>query len=238
MGWAALEEKRTYTGGESRVVRRSIVFELEGNSWKIVLSHFSAAVPNLELVGADLTRSLSEILESIEWGADSLQSMSGTATFVFTDIVDSTPLSLQLGEEAWHSVITAHFDASRSIVEDAGGSVVKTLGDGGMFVFDSGSAALRAAVRLQGAVTESSDPEMALRIGVHTGDVVETEDDYVGATVAKAARVATAANGGQILVSSTTAGLVNSSEFEFGEPTTVRLKGLEGTHQLQPLTWS
>lgn len=238
VGWAAYEEKRKYKGGQSRVIRRTIVFVLEDDSWKIVQSHFSVPVSNLELVGVDLTETLSEILESLEQESDALSGISGTATFVFSDIVDSTPLSLQLGEQAWHAAITAHFDSVREVVEDEGGSVVKTLGDGGMFVFDSGSAALRAAVGIQRVVAESSGPEMTVRVGVHTGDVIQTEDDYVGATVAKAARVTTAADGGQILVSAITAGMVNRSEFKFGDPITVELKGLSGTHQLQTLHWS
>lgn len=238
VGWAAYEEMRTYKGGEPRLIRRTMVFELEDNSWKVVQSHFSVPVPDLQLVGAELTEALSEILESLEQESDSLSGISGTATFVFTDIVDSTPLSLELGEQAWHAAITAHFESIEAVVESEGGSVVKTLGDGGMFVFDSGSAALRAAARIQRTVTESADPKMMVRVGVHTGDVVQTEDDYVGVTVAKAARVATAADGGQILVSTSTAGMVNSSEFEFGSPITVELKGLQGSHQLQPLHWS
>ena len=67
---------------------------------------------------------------------------------------------------------------------------------------------------------------------------MQTEDDYVGTTVAKAARVASAAEGGQILVSLTTAGLVNTSEFEFGPQITVELKGLDEAQQLQSLIWS
>ena len=104
-----------------------------------------------------------------------------------------------------------------------------------MFAFSSASAALNAARRIQEAMEQSGTE---IRIGAHTGDVVHDQDDYVGLTVAKAARVAAAAKGGQILVSSTTAGLVNDLEFEFGTPLTFELKGLDGTHQLQPLNWS
>lgn len=69
------------------------------------------------------------------------------------------------------------------------------------------------------------------------GDVVQGDDDYIGLTVNKAARVAAAAVGEQILVSSTTIDVVNSSDFEFGDPNTVELKGIEGNHILQPLNW-
>lgn len=239
VGWAVWDERRTYENGPSMSLRRTLVFELENGSWKIVHSHFSALAPSAELLGPDLNRTLSELLESIfADGRQMLGGLSGTATLVFTDIVDSTPLSLQLGAAAWNAAITAHFDSVRQAVEGEGGSVVKTLGDGGMFAFESGSAALRAAIRMQQIVSASSDPKMNMRVGVHTGDVVQTEDDYVGATVAIAARVAAAADGGQILVSSTTAGMVNPTDFHFDTPITVELKGLEGTHQLRPLAWS
>ncbi len=77
-----------------------------------------------------------------------------------------------------------------------------------------------------------------MRAGVHTGDVVQGSNDYIGLTVNKAARVAAAAEGEQILVSSTTAEVVNHSEIELGEPFTAELKGLEGTHTLFPLIWA
>jgi class 3 adenylate cyclase len=249
VGWAAVEERRTYPTGRRSVFRLTLVFELESGSWKVVHSHFSAPVPNLETVGVDLPRSLSDLdlprslsdlVDSIEDGSDLSPTLglSGTATLMFTDIVDSTPLSISLGETAWFELISEHFDTLRKIAESEGGSVVKTMGDGGMYAFASGSSALKAATRMQRAVTEGSGPGLQVRIGVHTGDVIHTDDDIRGSTVAKAARVAAAAAGRQILVSSTTAGLMNSSEFEFGTPATVELKGLAGTHQLQPLNWS
>lgn len=197
-------------------------------------------MPNLELSGIELTRTLADLVDSIDAGAELSRAtgLSGTATLMFTDIVDSTPLSLSLGEAVWADTINSHFDALQKVVESEGGSLVKTLGDGGMYAFESGSAALKAAKRIQQAVSASSDPQLQVRVGVHTGDVIRTEADYVGATVSKAARVAAAAVGGQIMVSSTTAGMVTATEFEFGTPITVELKGLEGTHQLQPLIWS
>lgn len=240
VGWAALEEKRTFPSGGTSVFRWTLVFVLEAGSWKIVQHHFSAPVPNLQTAGIELTRTLSDLVDSldVEPGLSTASGLSGTVTLMFTDIVDSTPMSMSLGETAWLDAINAHLDTLRRIVEAEGGSVVKTLGDGGMYAFTSGSSALNAATRIQESVTRSADPELQVRIGVHTGDVMQTDGDYLGSTVAKAARVAAAAEGGQILVSSTTAGLVSASEFEFGSPITVELKGLDGTHQLQPLAWS
>jgi len=240
VGWAAVEERRTSARG-SVLFRLTLVFRIEAGSWKIVQSHLSAPVPNMELAGVELTRTLSDLLTSID--AESELSLlagqsSGTSTFVFTDIVDSTPLSQSMTDRAFTDLINDHLDTLRTVVVEEGGSVVKTLGDGGMYAFESGSSALKAAIRIQQAVTTASESRLQVRIGVHTGDVIRTEGDYLGLTVNKAARVAAAAEGGQVLVSSTTAGLVNSSEFEFGPPMTVELKGIEGTHQLQPLNWT
>jgi class 3 adenylate cyclase len=187
-----------------------------------------------------LTKTLSDLLSSIDGAAGSsvLQSKSlGTATFVFTDIVDSTALSQSIGDQKWSELIGNHFKTVEEIVENGGGSVVKTLGDGGMFAFPSGTAALLAAIQTQHAVTSSTEHRLSLRVGVHTGDVVQEQNDYIGLTVNKAARVAAAAEGDQILVSSTTADIVNHSEIEFGDPITVELKGITGTHTLLPLNW-
>lgn len=213
------------------------------DGWRIAQLHTSIA-PHQQGEGRSfpvkLTKTLSDLLTSIDTSAGSsvLESKAlDTATIIFTDIVDSTALSQSMGDEMWSEVIGAHFKTVGEIVEGEGGSVVKTLGDGGMFVFPSGTAALLAAIQTQRTVTSSVEHRLNLRVGVHTGDVVQGQNDYIGLTVNKAARVAAAAKGDQILVSSTTADIVNHSEIEFGEPMTVQLKGLAGTHTLLPLNW-
>lgn len=240
VGWAAFQERRTNPNGRTSIFRRTMVFMLEAGSWKIVQSHFSAPVPNLETAGVELTGTLSELLQSI--GADSeawtlAGQVSGTSTLLFTDIVESTALSQAMGDAAWSHLIRDHLETVRRVVESEGGSVVKTLGDGGMYAFASGSSALNAAVKTQRRLADASGQGIQVRIGVHTGDVVESDGDFVGLTVSKAARVAAAAEGGQILVSGTTQGLVSGSGFDFGSPITVELKGLPGAHELFPLNW-
>lgn len=211
--------------------------------WRIVQGHTSVAdsqQPEGQSFPVELTKTLSDLLTSIDSAAGSsdLQSKGlGTATFLFTDIVDSTALSETIGDEKWSALIDDHFRTVKEIVESEGGSVVKTLGDGGMFVFPSGTAALFAAIQIQREVTSSVEHPLNLRVGVHTGDVIQGQNDYIGLTVNKAARVAAAADGDQILVSSTTADIVNHSDIAFGDPTTVELKGVTGTHTLLPLNW-
>ncbi len=76
-------------------------------------------------------------------------------------------------------------------------------------------------------------PAMKIRIGLHVGDVVLTDDDYLGNTVNKAARIAAAARGGEIVASSSVRSLLGDDpEFGFGEIQTVHLKGIEGLHEV------
>jgi adenylate cyclase len=210
--------------------------------WRIAQIHTSFAYDG-QVRGrswpVQLTRTLAELLHAVdtEAGSEVLDNASlGTATILFTDIVDSTLLSESKGDQEWSTVINEHFEVTRLIVEAEGGSVVKTLGDGGMYVFPAATSALIAAVRIQ-QETSVSDNALKLRAGVHTGDVIRGADDYLGLTVNKAARVAAAAEGEQILVSSSTVESVNSTHFEFGAPFTAELKGISGTHNLTPLHW-
>jgi class 3 adenylate cyclase len=234
--WAALEGRRVGIGAEY-TYRITFVLVLEAGAWKMVQIHYSIPVLNEEVsYDAELSKTLSDLLHSLQQG-DLSSNGSGvfdTSTIVFTDIVGSTELSNTMGSRVWSKLIGEHLTTVGTIVEKAGGSVVKTLGDGGMYAFTSASSALVAAREIQRAVTAS---DFDVRIGAHTGDVVRDQNDYVGMTVAKAARVAAAANAGQILVSASTVGMVNPAEFQFDPAVVVELKGLEGTHQLHPLNW-
>jgi class 3 adenylate cyclase len=217
-----------------------MVLELEAGVWEVVQIHFSMPMSNKQAIGIDLSRTLSDLLSSMDNRSDAPalgEGLLSTATLLFTDVVGSTAVSQSMGDKGWSELITAHFESARRIVEGESGTVVKTLGDGGMYVFSSGASALTAAIRIQTAVSESDTVDLTLRMGVHTGDVVQGDGDYLGLTVNKAARVAAAARGEQILVSSATFDMVDTTEFEFGKPITVELKGIGGTHLLRPLSW-
>ena len=231
-GWAAVEGRRNRAEGEEYTYRLTISLHLDQGSWRFTQLHYSVPVSNQETSGAELTQTLSDLLDSFTSGEDRLDLNLGTSTIVFTDIVDSTPLSASMSESAWSKLVTDHFDVLRRAVAAESGVVVKTLGDGAMFAFKSASAALNAASRVQRQV---KDDPIQLRIGIHTGDVVYDRDDYIGFTVAMAARVAAAARGGEVLLSAATANLVNERDYEMGEPRTFELKGIGGTHQLRPL---
>lgn len=152
------------------------------------------------------------------------QVLSGALTFLFTDLVDSTLLWEQHETEMAEAV--ARHDA---ILGDAvarnSGTVVKFQGDGLMAAFDDPDDAVRAAVEGQRALRNEDWPiPLGVRMGLCTGPARESAGDYHGPVVNRAARTASAAHPGQILVASATAALVSAAALRaLGD---FRLKGL------------
>jgi predicted ATPase len=139
---------------------------------------------------------------------------SGTVTFLFTDVEGSTRLLEQLGVEDYSKAL----DEQRRVVRDAcarfGGVEVDVQGDGFFFAFSTAPAALEAAE----AIVEGLDPgPISARMGMHTGTPLLTGGDYVGADVHRAARIAASGHGGQVLVSASTAALVDAELRDLGE---------------------
>jgi class 3 adenylate cyclase len=203
----------------------------------VILWHNSIPVPNSQIFGVELTTTLDDLVTSVlsEPSALSSAALEGTMTLVFTDIVDSTGLAETLGVVAWADLISRHEAAIRKVTAAQGGTVVKLLGDGSMLAFESARAAVRAAVEIQRA---SDHDAFGIRIGVHTGEVIRTGGDLLGLTVNKAARVASAADAGTIMISSTTRDMIGSLDgIRLGEPKIVALKGLSDTHQIVQLEW-
>lgn len=237
IGWAAVKTVTTFTGLEPRTQRWTFILVLDSGIWKIVQSHNSFAVPNQEVMGVEMTRSLQDLLRSIGVvaSADIRDAVrQGTVSLMFTDLVRSTEAAAVVGDENWARLIEWHNDTIRSITEANGGTLVKTLGDGAMAAFDSVRQAGRSAFAIQEAFAARTEPpEMLVRIGLHVGDVVLTDDDYLGNAVNKAARIAAAAEGGEVVVSSAVRSLLgDDAEFSFEDPRTVRLKGLEGLQEV------
>ncbi|HSJ84740.1 MAG TPA: adenylate/guanylate cyclase domain-containing protein [Acidimicrobiia bacterium] len=157
---------------------------------------------------------------------------TGTVTFLFTDIEGSTRLVQGLGE-GWVSVLDSHNELVDNAITGNGGIVVKTEGDSFFAVFPSASDALEAAVAAQRALIEHPWPENGVvrsRMGLHTGLGTLGGADYVGLDVHRAARIADAAHGGQIVLSEPTTVLV-----ERHLPSGVSLRDL-GKHRLKDLS--
>jgi predicted ATPase/class 3 adenylate cyclase len=135
---------------------------------------------------------------------------TGTVTFLFTDIEGSTGL-LQILGDRYAAVQDEHAAIVRRAVSEDGGVEVSTHGDAFFVAFRSPVGAVRAAVAAQRGLAShdwSPGPPMRVRMGIHTGEGALGGDDYVGIDVHRAARIADAAHGGQVILSDATRGLV------------------------------
>jgi predicted ATPase/class 3 adenylate cyclase len=135
---------------------------------------------------------------------------TGTVTFLFTDVEGSTRMLHELGD-AYHELQTRHLEILVDASTAAGGRVVRTEGDAVFAVFTTPAAAARAAVAGQRRLaTEpwSDGHAIRVRMGMHTGEGTLAGGDYIGLDVNLAARIAAAANGGQVVLSEATRALV------------------------------
>ena len=160
---------------------------------------------------------------------------AGTVTFLFSDIERSTELLQRLGD-LWGDVLGVHRRLLREAFGASGGREVDNQGDAFFFVFGRARDAVGAAGGGQRALTEHEWPEdvdLRVRMGLHTGEPAVGDEGYLGIDVVRAARICSAAHGGQVLVSETTRALVRDVEFlDLGQH---RLKDLEGEHHLYQL---
>jgi class 3 adenylate cyclase/tetratricopeptide (TPR) repeat protein len=155
---------------------------------------------------------------------------SVTATFLFTDLVDSTATSARLGPDAAEEFRQTHFRLLRGAVVGSGGVEVKNLGDGLMVMYSSPSRALSGAAGMQQAVehhNRTADEPLGVRIGLSVGEAVEEDGDYFGDPVVEAARLCAEAQGGQILATEAVRVLVGRHATQtFLELGLLALKGL------------
>ena len=129
---------------------------------------------------------------------------AGLVTFLFTDIEDSTGLLHQLGDR-YGGLLADVRRLLRAVVRSSGGREVDSRADELFAVFERAPAALAAALAIQRRAAAHTWPEegpVRLRVGLHTGEPTLAEGGYVGLAVHTAARVCSAAHGGQILLSS------------------------------------
>jgi predicted ATPase/class 3 adenylate cyclase len=154
---------------------------------------------------------------------------SGTVTFLFTDIEGSTRLLDELGD-AYAEALAEHRRQLRAVFERHGGIEVDTQGDAFFVAFPRAGDALAAAAEGQRVL---EDGPIRVRMGVHTGEPTVTEEGYVGIDVHRAARIAAAGHGGQLLVSQTTHDLAADGVLrDLGEH---RLKDLSAPERLYQL---
>src|SRR5437867_2230314 len=126
---------------------------------------------------------------------------SGTVTFLFTDVEGSTRLLKDVGAEQFAEALAEHRRVLREVFAGHGGVEVDTQGDAFFVAFAKASDALAAAA--DGREALAGGP-VKVRVGLHTGEPLVTDEGYVGIDVHRAARIAAAGHGGQILVSQST----------------------------------
>lgn len=152
-------------------------------------------------------------------------------TVLFTDIKGSTALTERLGDERWVEVLSAHDAVVRHALQDHGGWVVKSVGDGCLAVFGSAVSAVQAGVEIQRRISTVPVPGvpggLQLRVGAHTGAVICANGDVLGRNVHLARRITSAAAPGEVLVSAAVKVVAERTVGLWaGAPRTVRLRGV------------
>jgi len=190
---------------------------------------------------ADFQRELDAGLVSAagEMRTQSFRTWAGSAkttlAVVFTDVVGSTKLGVELGNEAMNEVRRAHFKQGRHFIDEHGGYSIKTIGDSLMAAFRTVSEALEFALAFY---SDTGHPRIRIRAGIHVGPVYIEEEDAFGSMVNYASRVISVAQGPEIRISSAAKSHVEQEDF-FQRPelhwerhTDQELKGFEGVHTL------
>jgi uncharacterized cupin superfamily protein len=164
--------------------------------------------------GHDATVPGDETFEAIEFASARIYAMPADgdrvlAAVLCTDIVDSTLHLRRLGDSAWRELLTKHNRQTRDELNLFRGREIVTTGDGFVAIFDGPARAVRCAQAIGASVSSLG---LAIRAGIHTGEVELVGTDVRGLAVHEAARVAGVATAGEVLVSTTTKLLLAASE--------------------------
>jgi class 3 adenylate cyclase len=174
--------------------------------------------------------------------------ISGPLTILFTDVEGSTALTERVGDAKAREVLRRHERIVREALQAHGGAEVKAMGDGFMASFASATRAVECAIAMQRAFADwnagvgagLAPPEGAairVRIGLNAGEPIAEEKDLFGTAVNMAARIAAAAEGGEILASDVVRQLVAGKGFLFSDRGEVELKGFEEPVRLYEVRW-
>jgi class 3 adenylate cyclase len=181
-------------------------------------------------------------LEPLTKAAPAVHNIS---TILFTDVEGSTALTDRVGDAAARQLLREHERITREALTAHGGSEVKTMGDGFMASFGSATSALECAIALQRAFAErneSAEEPIKVRIGLNAGEPIAEDDpggrgDLFGTAVNMAARIASKADAGEILVADVVRQLVAGKEFLFADRGDTELRGFEDPVRLYEVRW-
>jgi adenylate cyclase len=197
----------------------------------------TANILRTEGLGAAVRSSIEDLADWAEVERPDLARLapSGRLAILFSDIEESTALNERIGDRAWVRLIDRHDKLVRRHVKRHAGHVVKSQGDGFMIAFAQPEEAVRCSIDIQRELLKRHNG-IRVRIGIHAGKSVRRGDDLFGRNVAMAARVAAAADGGEVLVSQPVREAVGDHDgIAFDDGRDVELKGFSGTHRLYAL---
>jgi class 3 adenylate cyclase len=197
----------------------------------------TANILRKEGFGAAVRSNIEELADWAEVERPDLARLApnGRVAILFSDIEESTALNERIGDRAWVRLIERHDRMVSRHVKRHAGHVVKSQGDGFMIAFAQPEEAARCGIDVQRELGKRPDG-IRVRIGIHVGKSVRRGDDLFGRNVAMAARVAAAADGGEVLVSEPVRDAIGDGNgIAFDDGRDVELKGFTGTYRLYGL---
>lgn len=206
-----MTRKRLYQVVEESLQRRKDKLK-EKQQRRLLAEQVTRQVTRLETKERELS-SLNRVFQAEltkkftaeEAAGPQLPPFEGTVSIMFTDLEGSTELLTRLGDEECQKLLRAHNVIIRQQMANHDGREVKVMGDAFMIVFSSSRSAVACAVEIQKRLQEfnqrNADRQLKVRIGINVGEPIMEDEDFFGSAVALAAKVASGASGGQILVS-------------------------------------
>jgi class 3 adenylate cyclase len=226
-----------YEAAAMRLLLAQAYLHMEDTESAVLEARSAAA--SFDRLGAGLEFRKAQELTGGSPHGDSFRRDPVRKTFMFTDIVRSTSLVEAIGDDAWHDLVRWHDDTLRGLFATHGGEEVDHAGDGFFVAFDDVASAIECAAFIQRMLvqhrrTHGFAPQ--IRIGLHAADSTRRGSEYKGKGVHEAARIASAAAGGEILVSR--AAISNEKvRFALSEPQKVTLKGISDPVEVVSVDW-
>jgi class 3 adenylate cyclase len=228
--WAELDAP--YEAAQAKV-ELARAYEAVGRQDDSIMELESARAA-LERIGA--TKAAAALTRRISAGAPAARPVR---TFMFTDIVGSTKLVEALGDEAWDALLTWHDRTLRSVFEQFSGTEIKHEGDGFFVAFADTTDAVEAACTIQRRLVEHRREHgfaVQVRIGLHTTEATERHGDYGGRGVHETARIAAAAEAGEIIASEAALVAVRD-RFSVEDERSLTLRGLSSPLTVATVRW-
>ena len=192
------------TGGASRVSFDDQFYKAVGGEASWTTSDFEQATDRYDI---DFSRGVRDLVVDTLEVQVARRSQRLLATVLFTDLVGSTERARAVGDQRWRELLDLHDEAARRLVDQEGGRLIKSTGDGILAVFDRPGRGIRCALALREELRASG---IEIRSGLHTGEVDLRGADVGGIAVHLAARIMAAAGPGEVLVSRTVRDLVGA----------------------------